>query len=62
MANKIFHYGGQAVLEGVTIRGQKNMVTVVRKPDGEMVVDKQPLSTSTPAGLGLHRLFAALLC
>jgi uncharacterized protein YqhQ len=41
---KIFHYGGQAVIEGVMIRGQKNMVTVVRKPDGEMVVDKQPLA------------------
>jgi uncharacterized protein YqhQ len=42
---KPFHYGGQAVIEGVMIRGQKNMVTVVRKPDGEMVIDKQPLST-----------------
>jgi uncharacterized protein YqhQ len=39
-----FHYGGQAVIEGVMIRGEKNMVTVVRKPDGEMVVDKQPLA------------------
>jgi uncharacterized protein YqhQ len=43
MATKKFHYGGQAVIEGVMIRGEKNMVTVVRKPDGEMVVDKQPL-------------------
>jgi uncharacterized protein YqhQ len=45
MATKKFHYGGQAVIEGVMIRGEKNMVTVVRKPDGEMVVDKQPLPT-----------------
>ncbi|MDD5289562.1 MAG: DUF1385 domain-containing protein, partial [Dehalococcoidales bacterium] len=45
MANNKHHYGGQAVIEGVMIRGQKNMVTVVRKPDGEMVVDKKPLST-----------------
>jgi len=45
MADKIFHYGGQAVIEGVTIRGRKNMVTVVRRPDGELVVDKQNLST-----------------
>ena len=43
MATRKFHYGGQAVIEGVMIRGEKNMVTVVRKPDGEMVVDKQPL-------------------
>ena len=27
------------------IRGQKNMVTVIRKTNGEMVIDKQPLST-----------------
>jgi len=43
MATRKFHYGGQAVIEGVMIRGEKNMVTVVRKPDGEVVVDKQPL-------------------
>ena len=45
MATSKFHYGGQAVIEGVMIRGQKNMVTVIRKTDGEMVIDKQPLST-----------------
>jgi uncharacterized protein YqhQ len=45
MATKKYHYGGQAVIEGVMIRGQKNMVTAVRKPDGEVVVDRQPLST-----------------
>ena len=44
MTTRKFHYGGQAVIEGVMIRGEKNMVTVVRKPDGEMVVDKQPLA------------------
>jgi hypothetical protein len=44
MANK-FHYGGQAVIEGVMMRGQKNMVTVVRRPSGELAVDKQPLPT-----------------
>ena len=43
MAAKIFHYGGQAVIEGVMIRGEKNMVTAVRKPDGEVVVNKEPL-------------------
>lgn len=45
MSDQRFHYGGQAVIEGVMIRGQKNMVTVVRKTNGEMVIDKQPLST-----------------
>ena len=38
-----FHYGGQAVIEGVMMRGQKAVVTAVRQPDGEMVIDTQPL-------------------
>ena len=42
MARK-FHYGGQAVIEGVMMRGQKAMVTAVRRPDGEIVVDSQRL-------------------
>ena len=45
MATRKYHYGGQAVIEGVMIRGEKNMVTAVRRPDGEVVVDRQPLST-----------------
>jgi uncharacterized protein YqhQ len=39
-----FHYGGQAVIEGVMIRGQKAVVTAVRRPNGELAVDTQPLS------------------
>jgi len=38
-----FYYGGQAVIEGVMMRGQKAVVTAVRQPDGEMVIDTQPL-------------------
>lgn len=38
-----FYYGGQAVIEGVMMRGQKAVVTAVRQPDGEMVMDTQPL-------------------
>ncbi len=40
-----FNYGGQAVIEGVMMRGQHFMATAVRRPNGEMVVDKQPLSS-----------------
>ena len=40
---KVFHYGGQAVIEGVMIRGQRSMVTAVRRPDGGIAVDTQPL-------------------
>lgn len=42
MAKK-FHYGGQAVIEGVMIRGQKTVVTTVRRPGGGLVTDIQPL-------------------
>jgi hypothetical protein len=45
MADHKYHYGGQAIIEGVMIRGRKNMVTAVRKPDGEIVIDRQPLAT-----------------
>lgn len=43
MAEKIY-YGGQAVLEGVMMRGQKAMVTAVRRPDGGLVTRSKPLS------------------
>jgi uncharacterized protein YqhQ len=43
MAKK-FYYGGQAVMEGVMMRGQKTMVTAVRRPNGGLVLDTQPLS------------------
>ncbi|MFQ6121592.1 MAG: DUF1385 domain-containing protein [Dehalococcoidales bacterium] len=39
-----FHYGGQAVIEGVMIRGQKAAVTAVRRPGGELAMNIQPLA------------------
>ena len=39
-----FHYGGQAVIEGVMMRGRKSAVTVVRRSDGELVTAVRPLS------------------
>jgi uncharacterized protein YqhQ len=39
-----FHYGGQAVIEGVMIRGQKNMAVAVRDPAGKIVVHTEPLT------------------
>jgi uncharacterized protein YqhQ len=39
-----FYYGGQAVVEGVMMRGRKTMVTAVRQPRGELAIDVQPLS------------------
>jgi len=40
-----FHYGGQAVMEGVMIRGQKVAATVVRRPNGELVTNTKSLSS-----------------
>lgn len=40
---KIFYYGGQAVIEGVMMRGRKSVVTAVRRPDGGIAIDTQPL-------------------
>lgn len=44
MSKKVY-YGGQAVIEGVMMRGQKTMVTAVRRPNGEVAVDAKPLPT-----------------
>jgi uncharacterized protein YqhQ len=38
-----FRYGGQAVMEGIMIRGQKTSATAVRRPNGEVVVSSKPL-------------------
>ena len=38
-----FYYGGQAVIEGVMMRGWKTMVTAVRRPSGELAIDIEPL-------------------
>ena len=48
MSNKesqIYRYGGQAVMEGVMMRGKKKVATSVRRPDGEIVTRTQDLSS-----------------
>jgi hypothetical protein len=42
MADK-FYYGGQAVIEGVMMRGRKAMVTAVRRPNGELAMQTRML-------------------
>jgi uncharacterized protein YqhQ len=42
---KSFHYGGQAVIEGVMIRGKQGVAISVRQPNGELNVVKQPLAS-----------------
>jgi len=42
---KSFHYGGQAVIEGVMIRGKEGVAISVRQPNGELNTVKQPLAS-----------------
>ena len=37
-------YGGQAVIEGVMIRGQRHASVAVRRPDGTLAIKCEPLS------------------
>jgi len=39
-----FNYGGQAVIEGVMMRGSKSMAVAVRQPDGEILIHTEPLN------------------
>ncbi len=41
---KSFQYGGQAVIEGVMMRGPSSVAMAVRNPDGEIVVETKPQS------------------
>ena len=40
-----FAYGGQAVIEGVMIRGRQNLGLAIRGPDGKIHLHHEPLST-----------------
>jgi len=44
MEDRIITYGGQAVLEGVLMRGRKAMAIAMRAPDGQIVVHTEKLS------------------
>ncbi len=48
-----FNYGGQALIEGVMIRGQKGVSVAVRDPEGRIVTHTEPLQGGlyrTPIG------------
>jgi len=46
-----FSYGGQAVIEGVMIRGRKSLVTAVRRPGGDIVTNVTDLPALTTGQL-----------
>ena len=39
-----FNYGGQAVMEGVMMRGEHDWAVAVRKPSGEIITHREPLT------------------
>ncbi|WP_320046011.1 DUF1385 domain-containing protein [uncultured Ilyobacter sp.] len=47
MKNKDITVGGQAVIEGVMMKGSKNLATAVRKPNGEIVYRKTDISSKS---------------
>ena len=63
-----FSYGGQAVIEGVMMRGAHSMAVAARGPKGQIVIHEQPLSArlyrgriaKTPFLRGLIGLWDAL--
>ena len=44
MEDRIISYGGQAVIEGVLMRGRKALAVAMRAPDGQVVVHTETLS------------------
>ncbi len=49
-APKQFSYGGQAVIEGVMMRGAHKAAIAVRNPKGEIVIHEQPLNAAVYRG------------
>jgi uncharacterized protein YqhQ len=43
---KKYNYGGQAVIEGVMIRGRSAVVTAMRKPQGDIALDVKPAASA----------------
>ena len=45
-----FNYGGQAVIEGVMMRGSRTMAVALRDPGGTIVVETEPLNEALYRG------------
>jgi uncharacterized protein YqhQ len=51
MEDRIITYGGQAVIEGVLMRGQKAFAVAMRAPDGNVVVHTEQLAKVYRSGI-----------
>ncbi len=45
-----FNYGGQAVIEGVMMRGARYVAVAIRNPTGEIVIHSEPLNAKIYGG------------
>jgi len=55
--SKPFNYGGQAIIEGVMMRGSRTMAVALRHPEGHIVVKTEPLNAALYRGPISHILF-----
>ncbi|HND50116.1 MAG TPA: DUF1385 domain-containing protein, partial [Anaerolineales bacterium] len=51
MEDRIITYGGQAVIEGVMMRGQKAFAVAMRAPDGKIVIHTEKLADVYRSGI-----------
>ena len=51
MEDRIITYGGQAVIEGVMMRGQKAFAVAMRAPDGNIIVHTEKLAKIYSSGI-----------
>ena len=51
MEDRIITYGGQAVIEGVLMRGQKSLAIAMRNPKGEIVLHTEQLAKVYRSGI-----------
>lgn len=63
---KMTSIGGQAVIEGVMMRGPHKIAVAVRKPDGEIIIDEKPCPKTSklakiPLVRGVYSFFSSLV-
>ncbi len=51
MADQRFNYGGQAVIEGVMMRGSTRVAVAVRNPQNEVVLREEPINSGLYNGI-----------
>ncbi len=56
-----FHYGGQALIEGVMMRGQKTLAMALRLPDGTLETSHKPIPSIYTGRLRRLPLFRGVL-